>query len=48
MEVQQERINLDPARPLLAIRADSALALARKVMGRKMKAEPVRAAQAAE
>jgi vanillate O-demethylase monooxygenase subunit len=48
MEVQQERINLDPARSLLAIRADGALALARKVMRHKMQTEPIKAAQAAE
>jgi hypothetical protein len=49
MEVQQSRIDLDPGRPLLAIRADSALAVARKVMGRKLAAAgQLRAAQAAE
>ena len=33
MEAQQSRIDLDPARPLVEIRADSALALARIALG---------------
>ncbi|MGE0744630.1 MAG: hypothetical protein AB7K86_05255, partial [Rhodospirillales bacterium] len=48
MEVQQARIDLDPKRQLLAIRADGALALARKVMIRKAEADLARTAQAAE
>ena len=39
MEAQQERLNLDPERELVAIRADRALILARKAIRRLIEAE---------
>ncbi len=48
MEAQQERIDLDPARPLVEIHADGALALARIALGRLIEAEQAQLGQAAE
>ena len=39
MEAQQERIDLDPTRPLVEIHADSALSLARISLGEMIEAE---------
>jgi vanillate O-demethylase monooxygenase subunit len=48
MEAQQTRIDLDPARELVGIRADTALATARVALGRMLAAEQKGFAQAAE
>ena len=48
MEAQQARIDLDPARPLVEIHADRALALARISLAKLIEAEQARPAQAAE
>ena len=48
MEAQQERIDLDPTRPLVEIRADGALALARLSLGEMIEDEQLRMSQAAE
>ena len=48
MEAQQERIDLDPARPLVEIHADSALALARISLNEMIEAEQAQVSQAAE
>lgn len=42
MEAQQERIDLDPARPLVEIHADRALSLARLSLGKMIEDERVR------
>ena len=48
MEAQQRRIDLDPARGLVAIHSDSALALARIAIDRMIEKDQARIAQAAE
>lgn len=48
MEAQQSRIDLDPDRELVGIRADGALALARIALARMLAAETAGMAQAAE
>ncbi len=48
MGVQQDRINLDPDRGLVAIHADSALALGRIAVGKMLEKEQVQVSQAAE
>ena len=48
MEAQQERIDLDPTRPLVEIHADSALALARISLQEMIAAEQAQMSQAAE
>ena len=48
MEAQQERIDLDPGRKLVAIHADSALAQARIALGKLIEAEQAQMSQAAE
>ena len=48
MEAQQSRIDLDPGRALVEIRADSALALARLSLAKMIEDEQAQMAQAAE
>jgi vanillate O-demethylase monooxygenase subunit len=48
MGAQQDRINLDPDRGLVAIHADSALSLARLAIGRLIEKERTQVSQAAE
>jgi hypothetical protein len=48
MEAQQARIDLDPARELVGIRADTALASARVALARLLAEENPAYAQAAE
>ena len=48
MEAQQERINLDPERPLVEIHADSALSLARLSLANMIAQDGAVHAQAAE
>ena len=48
MEAQQERIDLDPSRPLVGIAADGALALARISLGKMIDAERAQFSEAAE
>ncbi len=48
MNVQQERINLDPSRPLVGIKADHALVLARRALQQALDDERASMQQAAE
>ncbi|MEK9646756.1 MAG: hypothetical protein VW547_14560, partial [Alphaproteobacteria bacterium] len=48
MEVQQDRINIEPDRDLVEIHADSALALARLSLDKLIEEDEAAMAQAAE